>query len=358
MPDSSLETASAAEGINESDKAAEALSSTDVNTASSPVASPDAKPADPSPAPADKPKDMLEVVQKALNKPKADASPAPEKDGKPETVESEAAPEDGDAEPPDLSKEERAQLSAKTTNRMRYLDRGFKKFKAEAETLRPMAEQMRQIEQFVSNAGLAPQEVNAGFEMMRLMKNDPVKAYEAITPIFLQLRKLAGEVLPEDLKKKVDSGHLPEDVALELSRTKAREAHATRQNEQQSAAARQRQEAEARQGLITAGAQALTSWEDKWKQTDPDYAVKYDSVKDRIELGLANFARQNKIPTAQEVHGLAEQARKEVEARLKPFNANRRKPIDPGPSGSPTNPASQPKPKSYQDVVKGVLGIA
>lgn len=357
MPDSSLENDSAAEGINESGKAAESLSPTDVNTASSPVTPTDAKPADPSPASADKPKDMLEVVQKALNKPKADASPAPE-NGKPETVESEAAPEDGDAEPPDLSKEERAQLSAKTTNRMRYLDRGFKKFKAEAESLKPLAEQMRQIEQFVSNAGLEPKEVNAGFEMMRLMKNDPVKAYEAITPIFLQLRKLAGEVLPEDLKKKVDSGHLPEDVALELSRTKAREAHATRQAEQQSAAARQRTEAETRQSLITAGSQALSSWEDKWKQTDPDYAVKYDSVKDRIELGLANFARQNKIPTAQEVHGLAEQARKDVEARLKPFNANRRKPIDPGPSGSPTNPASQPKPKSHLDVVKGVLGIA
>lgn len=358
MPDSSLENDSAAEGINESGKAAESLSPTDVNTASSPVTPTDAKPAESSPASADKPKDMLEVVKAALDKPKADASPAPEKDGKPETAESEAAPEDGDAEPPDLSKDERAQLSAKTTNRMRYLDRGFKKFKAEAETLRPMAEQMRQIEQFVSNAGLEPKEVNAGFEMMRMMKNDPVKAYEAFTPIFLQLRKLAGEVLPEDLKKKVDSGHLPEDVALELSRTKAREAHATRQAEQQSAAARQRTETETRQSQITAGQQALSAWEDKWKATSPDYALMYDSVKDRIELGLAGFARQNKIPTAQEVYALAEQAKKDVEARLKPFNGNRRKPIDPGPSGSPTNPASQPKPKNHLDVVKGVLGIA
>ena len=121
MPDSSLETASAAEGINESGKAAEALSqTTDVNTDSSPVSSPDAKPAASSTAPADKPKDMLAVVKAALDKPKADASPAPE-NGKPETAESDAAPDDGD-EPPDLSKDERAQLSAKTTNRMRYLN--------------------------------------------------------------------------------------------------------------------------------------------------------------------------------------------------------------------------------------------
>lgn len=356
MPDSSLENDSAAEGVNESGKAAESLSHQDVNAASSTVENTDAKTsAESSTAPADKPKDMLEVVQKALNKPKADASPAPEKtDGKPATAEQDAAPEDGEAEPPDLNKEERAQLSAKTTNRMRYLDRGFKKFKAEADSLRPAAEQMRQIEHFVSNAGLTPQEVNAGFEMMRLMKNDAVKAYEAITPIFLQLRKLAGEVLPDDLKKDVESGHLPEERALEISRTKAREAQARRQVEQRDVQSQQA----TRQAAIQASQNALNGWDEKWKATDPNYAVMFDSVKDRIDIGLQDFVKRGVVPTPAEVVKVAEEAKRTVEARFKPLNQNRRKPIDPGPSGQPTNPASRPKPTSHLDVVRGVLGIA
>jgi len=354
MSDSSTETASAAEGINESGTAAEALSpNTDVTAASSPAAS-DAKPAESSPAQTEKPKDMLEVVRNALNKPKEEA-PSASKDGKPETAEPDPEPDQGLGDAPeDLSKDERAQLSAKTTNRLRYLDRGMKHFKAEAEKYKPVAERMTQIDTFIQNAGLNNQEVNAGFEMMRLMKIDPVRAYEAITPIFLQLRKLAGEVLPPDLKDEVDRGVMPAARALEISRTKAREANYQRQTEVQT----QRSAQQARQETIDNSTRTLSEWDAKWKASDADYRLKFPIVQDKIRIALAEYQRQGIVPTPQQTRDMAETAKKEAEAVLKPLASNRKQAIDPGPTGSPSNPAAKPKPRSYRDAVNQVLGLA
>lgn len=355
MTDSSSATDSTAAGIDKSEAAVESQVAQGAQADSPPAQETTTSPAASSTATAEKPKSMLEAVQAALNKPKADASPAAKTDGSEEAPEQpDPVSDDGDAEPPDFTKEERAQLSVKTSNRIRYLDRQAKRFQREAETYRPEAEQMGKIKQFISSAKLNEQEVNAGFEMMRLMKNDPEQAYEKLVPIFVSLRKLVGEVLPADLQEKVAKGIMPEDEARRLSRSTAalelRKTRETAQTEQATQAAATQAQTE----QWNAGAQALNSWEDNWKKTDIDYQRKLPDVQEKIELELLRWKAKSQIPTPQQAREIADKALAEVNKRSK----RTVKPIDAGPSGSPSNPAAQPKPKNYHEAVLAGLAMA
>lgn len=349
MTDSSSATDSTAAGIDKTDAAVESQVAQGVQADSPPAQDTTSTPAASSPATAEKPKSMLEAVQAALNKPKADASPAAKTDG------SEPAPEqsgqDGDAEltdePPDFTKEERAQLSVKAERRIRYLNGQMRRFQRDVETLRPAAEQMGKIKQFISSSNLNDSEVNAGFEMMRLMKNDPEQAYEKLVPIFVQLRKLVGEVLPADLQDKVARGVMPEDEARRLSRTSAAlELRKTRETAQ-TGQATQHAAVKAQQDQWTASAQAMNTWEDNWKKTDIDYQRKLPDVQEKIELELHRWKGRNQIPTPQQAREIAEKALAEVNKRTK----RSVQPINPGPTGSPSNPSAVPKPKSYHEAV-------
>lgn len=357
MTDSSSATDSTAAGIDKSEPAVESQIAQGAQADSPPATETQTDTsAASSPAKAEKPKDYLEAVKTALDKPKADASPAAKTDGS-DPAQEQAETQEGDdlgEEPPDFTKEERAQLSVKTERRLRYLSGQAKRFQQELEQVKPQAEQMGRINQFVTQANLSQQDVTAGFEMMRLMKNDPEQAYEKLVPIFIALRKMVGEVLPDDLKQKVDTGVMPLEEARRLSRTtaslelrKQREATTTEEATRKAAA-------QATENQWRAGADTLNAWEASWAKTDLDYQRKLPDVQEKIELELLRWRTKGQIPTPVQAREIADRALAEVNKRSKKSV----RPIDPGPTGAPSNPAALPKPKTYHEAVLQGLNAA
>lgn len=207
----------------------------------------------------------------------------------------------------------------------------------------------RKFVEFLDTNGIAEDEANTLFNIGALMKNDPFKALEAITPYYQGLLEVTGNILPPDLVQQVKAGYMTQAAAVEVSRARAqgRIIPAVQQQTQQRQEVRQ-------QGQNVATMQsAIGAWEQKWSTSDPDYASKKDRVLDRLELDLARARREGKLPkTAEEAVALAEKARKFVEADLRQFKP--RKPVSTV-DGNSASSSHQAAPKNTMDVMLRTL---
>jgi hypothetical protein len=300
---------------------------------------------------AEAPKSVLDAVSAALKADKgAEGSPASQPDTNGEVKDS------AEAEPlPDRpTPEELNSYHSRTRRRIKQLlDRGDKA-ETEIKTLQPLAEQARKINDFVDQSGLSWDEVNSGFNLMRLMKNDPFAAREALAPMMDALNKACGIELPPELKQKVDQGYVDEQTARDLAQAQQRARFATQANQQTVERIEQARAQEAHQRHVGSVTSAVAAFQDNWKKSDPDYATKSPLVMEKVELTLSRLARQGQtiVDPAQAVK-IVEDAKKAVEATFKPFTS-RNQPINPLPSGSVSATAGA-KPRSMAEAVAQAL---
>ena len=212
----------------------------------------------------------------------------------------------------------------------------------ELKDLRPKAQMADQLQGFMHEAGLSTQEVNAGFELMRLMKHDPAQALQQLQPYLENLQQATGDKLPQDLQQDVEDGYVSEERAKEIARLRANEGRYRQQSE-----AQRRQAEEAQFERYTADlSNAVSDWERQWQQSDPDYARKAPRVQERLELKMLKGG----VPSnTQEAIRLAEETRKEVERELAQFTPKRRPSTPVTGQGSV---ASRPEPSSMQEAMK------
>ena len=337
-------------------------SSVENNEGASTAGSPAAEPKDDN-----KPKDIADAVRAAL-KPKEEQS-----SGSGEGEEDPAAkPADGDkpkeGEEEDLgelTEEELKEYKPKTRRRFEKLDRENKALTAEKAALEPKARGFEAIQNFATNANLSKDDVNTGFEVMRLMRNDPVKAYEVLTPIYQQLQALVGEVLPADLQQQVNEGKITAPHAKELSRLRATSGVNTQTQRQNEERAQQQRNEEARQAgekLQTDVGNAITKWDSDWKASDPDYSLKQSRVNEAIELELARataLAREgkpNKLPrSVEEAVKLANEVKKRVEKEMRALLPKKNTPITPV-HGNGVSNGSKPAARDLQEAVRLAVG--
>jgi hypothetical protein len=112
----------------------------------------------------------------------------------------------GDDESCGLTTEELAQLSERTAKRLKLLmaqrnearDR-VKELSAQIEALKPDALIGRSIVLFVMKAKLSTDEMTQGFEIMGLMRTDPVKAREMLAPYWDALQSITNTHQPHVL---------------------------------------------------------------------------------------------------------------------------------------------------------------
>src|SRR5690606_36147267 len=164
---------------------------------------------------------MLSAVKAAL-KPQ-EQSPDSANQGseeKPDEAAKKEGGEEGD-ESEHFSEEEKARLSQKARRRFHKLSGEVASLTKERDELQPQAQQFQRMVQFVADAGLSVDEVNRGFETMRAMKQDPLRAYEILTPIYERLRQIVGAALPRDLQEAVQLGQITEAHARELARSRS-----------------------------------------------------------------------------------------------------------------------------------------
>jgi len=314
----------------------------------------DAKPAESSPVEGDtKPKSALEAVENAL-KPEAakepGESPAPEVDqDKPlETKTGEDADDDGkkDEDPPFHEHPRWQEMIAERDG-----------LKADVERLEVDAGHFQNLQSFARDANLSQEDMTNGLNIMRLMRNDPVRCYSALQPYMTALEGAIGVTIPADLQEQVDRGMMTLEAAQLSSRDRAAARLAdgrTVQSERTIAnnTAIQRQEADDKavdDYKLDVG-NSMTSWEEKWKSSDPDYEKLQPFVQDKIVAKINAATTQLSVD---DIVKIADDARVEVKKTMSALVPTK-KPVEPVRAGKTvTDPATAPK--DALDVVNQVL---
>lgn len=259
----------------------------------------------------------------------------------------EAKSEEGESDEP--SEDEKKLWKPKTRERFEKLQAKYRDASERLEKAETEAGQYRQFVDFLDTNGVTQDEANELFNIGALMKTNPFRALEMITPHYNSLLEVTGNIIPPDLMQQVKAGYMTQAAAVEVSRARAqgRVIPAVQQQTQQRQEVRQQGQAQA------AMTGAIATWEQNWSKSDPDYNVKKDRVLDRLELTLARAARNNTLPkTAEQAVALAEKVRKEVETE---FRQNRpRKPVTTVDGGN-ANSAHLPEPKDTRDVIRRTL---
>lgn len=237
-------------------------------------------------------------------------------------------------------------LNPKTQRRIQTLLKQRNDARGEVDEYRRSHEAYTQLVSFVERAGLSTEEVNDGLDIMRLMKLDPQQALERLAPYVLRLQETAGVTLPRDLAERVQLGELDEQTARELAHSRAR----TQILETQNARSAQMFEQEQRNALADAVGSSVAAWEQRWRVSDPDFAVLRPYVQREIELRL----RRGEIPqSAQQAEALCGKILDQVRQDLQRF---RPKPQSIRTPSSGAGPTTLPAPTSMLEAMQRALG--
>ncbi len=224
--------------------------------------------------------------------------------------------------------------------------------KAAAEESEEAVQATDRLASYLTEQRLSVDELNNLLQIGGLMKNDPAKALEALTPYYTKLLEVTGNTLPADLRAAVDQGLLTEDYASETAKARAA-ANITQFNSDNR---QQLHEAQAQTQQVDGLGDAASDWERKWQASDPDYSKKAIRVQERIELAV-HRKELTGVSTAAEVVAACEKYKGEVEAELralmpKPKAVNANPNAGTGGSGS----AAANAPKSMIEAMEAAIG--
>ena len=283
--------------------------------------------------------DLLSVVQSAIEGDEAEAAESQsvedyEGDDDEEEAEAdslEASVEDDDGEVPDRGP-------------VPY-DR-FQKVISQKNEYKEGHRQYQNITSYLASNNINAEEASQGLQIMAMMKNDPHKALEALSPYVETLRKLTGETMPDDIRERVDDGYMDEDAGRELARTRA-DAERLRQTNERVAEAQQQEQSNQHLERL---AQTVTNWEMKTRQQDPDFDLKQDEIDDRVRVLVAERGRPS---TDEDAIALANEAYKTVNDRFRQRSGGK-KPMRTA-SGGKLGGTPTPEPNSLLEAVQNAM---
>lgn len=245
---------------------------------------------------------VRDVVAKETEATTQGSSPEAEKEGAegsdPETTENQPEAEGEQPEEDDESK-----YPKRAQKRIRELVATNKVLEADAT-------RYRNVETFLRENGLAPEEASDGLQLMALAKTNPVEAWQRLKPWVEKVAMAAGVIMPQDLQQQVQQGYLTREAALELSQTRAKlgAVEAQRQFEQQRMAEQQQQAAH------SAIVNAATSWEQDRRLKDPNFEAKLPALQREIAYLQMQEGRPN---TPQGVQDQCKRAYEAVNAQFR-----------------------------------------
>lgn len=230
-------------------------------------------------------------------------------------------------------------------------------YKAQVESLKDKAERFDAIGAFAQQHGLNADELNQGFQIMALMKNDPQKALELLAPHLANLELATGRRLPEDLQADVENGLITAERAQELARIRL-EAQTHRQRAERTEAEiraereREQQREQQRQAAEAARAMqgAVMQWEEGIKQRDPDYSHKQRFVTDRVRALMAEKGRPQ---NAEEAVALVKEAYDDVTRQMRTMLPKREQVRTVTSDQSSTR--ATPAPKTMEEAIRAAM---
>lgn len=269
--------------------------------------------------------------------------------------------ESDDKSDDDITDEELALMKGKTRKRFEQLQSRFREktkefteLKNKYESSEVDANHYRNFTKFLDNNNINQEEANMLFDIGALMKNDPNKALQALTPYYNQLLEATGNVLPADLKQQVEQGYITEENAVEFSRQRAANQQ-YKVREQNQVQQQQRQQTQRQQELNVSIQGALAGLEKNWQSSDPDYKMKSARIQERVKLMWFEASKAGTMPkSVDEAVKMAEKVKREVEQEIKQFVPARKTvnaPIDGGNVSS-----AKPTPRSTLDVINQTVG--
>ncbi|HEV2155412.1 hypothetical protein [Bradyrhizobium sp.] len=227
----------------------------------------------------------------------------------------------------------------------------FQALVGQRNAFREDAGRYKNITDYLEQNNLSSEEAANALSTFARAKFDPAGAFAELKPWLQNLLVAAGEVLPDDLKSRVEKGELTHEVALEMSRMRAKDkSHETRQGFEA-----QRQQRQSQVSLSTELATAAMDWESDRKVKDPNFEAKYPM----LEREVAYLQQKEGKPKTKD--GVVAQLKKAYEAVNKAFKpaaptpqpGGRKPPVAPVTSGQAKNGAAQPKkPLSTLDIVR------
>jgi hypothetical protein len=242
--------------------------------------------------------------------------------------------------------------------RIRYLLDEAKAKEAEIARLAPDAELGQKILGTLEQNGIEPEELENTLHLTSLIKSGNYdQALQALTPIYQELQKRAGELLPAELQQKVKLGHITLADAKQLHKANTALANRQAQDAQQKQRTEAQQRAAQHQATVQKAATAVTEWEKGKATADPDWQQKQGFLAKELELETRRFVEANRrFPTDKESVALAEKALKTVDASLKPFAPKPQAKIIP--LGNSASPRSQVKPTSPLEALEAGLAMS
>lgn len=224
----------------------------------------------------------------------------------------------------------------------------FQQLLRKAKTYEEDAKRYQNVQSFIDQHGLQAEEAAELLVIGGLMKTNPAEAWRRMKPAVQKVLIAAGEVLPDDLKERVQKGEISPQAALEVSRLRAQQ----RSTESMRAFEQQRQEQMRLQEMQMRLQQTAASWEQDRRAKDPNFDAKYDALLD----GVYALQRREGIPTTPE--GVRDQLTRAYKAITLPAAAK------PRPAPKPTNASGQvagnqrPAEQSTLDIIRAHVGAS
>lgn len=225
-------------------------------------------------------------------------------------------------------------------------------FQRETEPLKAQAKIAADLQSFVQTTGLTKDDLDAGFNIMGMMRSDPQKALEALMPLVSQLQERVGNVLPADLANDVREGRITVDHALNLSRSRAQNAHLQETMRERDERTRAQQEQAQFTQAVHGAATAVSDWERSKSTSDPDWHLKHERIAQLVELEVRRTGFPQNAQAAVQLHQKALDA---VNSELKKLRPS---PRPMSMASGHANPNSVDEPKSLMEAAMAGLQAA
>lgn len=237
---------------------------------------------------------MLAVIQKVVEtKPEKSALPSDDAetdDPDPASQDQAAATGEGtpppDAEKPpefaDPTEADLKKLRPETRRRFEQLLSQRNELRQQWEAVGPELEQHRQLQGYLTEHQLAPEDVNQLLGVGAALRRGDYQAFlDGVTPYVLAAQENLGLRIAPDLQNQVDEGMIDDATARELTRTRHRAAQAEARLQNHTQVAAQTQQAQQVDQIRS----AVDTWEQGIQRQDPDYAQMSGAVR-RFAQGL------------------------------------------------------------------------
>jgi hypothetical protein len=269
---------------------------------------------------------LLAAVRKVVET-KSDPTAVPSHDadaaGQDQTPQDQAAAQGqpGDKPPPDAQAEpskadteadpteaELKKLRPETRRRFERLLTQRNEARQTIEALQPELTQHRQLQGYLQQHQLAPDDVNMLLGVGAALRRGDYQGFlNGVTPYVMAAQEALGFRISPDLQKQVDEGLIDENAARELTRTRHRAAQAEARLKDADKTVATTQQAQHVDRIRS----AVDTWEQSMQRRDPDYAQMSGAVR-RYAQGL--LQERGSPRTQQEAVALVQTAYDEVKA--------------------------------------------